>query len=299
MIWKWLWVANIPENVASVIDNALWDLAGRAFGAAGLQADGRRARQGEGLRLDLPQYRRAAGLCRARAGLQERGLPRLQDPPALLLEPRDPAADARPAVQHQGRHRDHPSRARGGRAGLRADVRPLGHLHVARGGDQGRPRAREARLLLVRASDAGVPGRELCAAEPRALDPDPVAGDRRRRRLQPRRVDPARRRRHEPHRRGARRHHRRAQDRDRLRGLRPALRDAHGGLGQPAGLRRDARRTPPSITRRACWRRASTTTRRTRTSRTPATRSTPRATSTCRRGRAWATRSSGTTSTTT
>ena len=32
MIWKWLWVANIPENVASVIDNALWDLAGRAFG---------------------------------------------------------------------------------------------------------------------------------------------------------------------------------------------------------------------------------------------------------------------------
>jgi L-alanine-DL-glutamate epimerase-like enolase superfamily enzyme len=31
MIWKWLWVANIPENVGSVIDNALWDLAGRAF----------------------------------------------------------------------------------------------------------------------------------------------------------------------------------------------------------------------------------------------------------------------------
>ena len=29
MIWKWLWVANFPENVASVIDNALWDLAGR------------------------------------------------------------------------------------------------------------------------------------------------------------------------------------------------------------------------------------------------------------------------------
>jgi L-alanine-DL-glutamate epimerase-like enolase superfamily enzyme len=31
MIWKWLWVANFPENVASVIDNALWDLAGQAF----------------------------------------------------------------------------------------------------------------------------------------------------------------------------------------------------------------------------------------------------------------------------
>lgn len=31
MIWKWLWVANIPEVVASVIDLALWDLAGRLF----------------------------------------------------------------------------------------------------------------------------------------------------------------------------------------------------------------------------------------------------------------------------
>ena len=30
MIWKWLWVANYPENVASVVDNALWHLAGRA-----------------------------------------------------------------------------------------------------------------------------------------------------------------------------------------------------------------------------------------------------------------------------
>ncbi|MDE0530828.1 MAG: hypothetical protein OXI01_05155 [Albidovulum sp.] len=32
MIWKWLWVANIQENVASVIDLALWDLAGRGIG---------------------------------------------------------------------------------------------------------------------------------------------------------------------------------------------------------------------------------------------------------------------------
>ena len=31
MIWNWLLVANYPENVASVIDNALWDLAGQAF----------------------------------------------------------------------------------------------------------------------------------------------------------------------------------------------------------------------------------------------------------------------------
>ena len=29
MIWKWLWVAWIPENIASSVDNALWDLAGQ------------------------------------------------------------------------------------------------------------------------------------------------------------------------------------------------------------------------------------------------------------------------------
>ncbi|MCR8724668.1 enolase C-terminal domain-like protein [Frigidibacter sp. ROC022] len=33
LIWKWFWVAaNIPENIGSVIDNALWDLAGNAAG---------------------------------------------------------------------------------------------------------------------------------------------------------------------------------------------------------------------------------------------------------------------------
>lgn len=32
MVWKWLWVANLPEHVASAVDNALWDLAGRAAG---------------------------------------------------------------------------------------------------------------------------------------------------------------------------------------------------------------------------------------------------------------------------
>jgi L-alanine-DL-glutamate epimerase-like enolase superfamily enzyme len=33
LIWKWMWVANIPEHLSSVIDLALWDLAGRAFNA--------------------------------------------------------------------------------------------------------------------------------------------------------------------------------------------------------------------------------------------------------------------------
>ena len=32
MIWKWLWVGNYAENLASVIDLALWDLAGRVTG---------------------------------------------------------------------------------------------------------------------------------------------------------------------------------------------------------------------------------------------------------------------------
>ena len=30
--WHWMWVANIPENLLSVIDNVLWDLQARAFG---------------------------------------------------------------------------------------------------------------------------------------------------------------------------------------------------------------------------------------------------------------------------
>jgi L-alanine-DL-glutamate epimerase-like enolase superfamily enzyme len=30
--WHWMWVANVPENVLSVLDMALWDLQGRAFG---------------------------------------------------------------------------------------------------------------------------------------------------------------------------------------------------------------------------------------------------------------------------
>jgi len=34
MIWKWMWVANIQENVASVIDNCLWDLGGKHAGVA-------------------------------------------------------------------------------------------------------------------------------------------------------------------------------------------------------------------------------------------------------------------------
>src|SRR4029078_2788179 len=29
LIWKWMWVANIPEHIGSVIDNTLWHPAGR------------------------------------------------------------------------------------------------------------------------------------------------------------------------------------------------------------------------------------------------------------------------------
>lgn len=31
-VWKWMWVANLSEIASSVIDLALWDLAGRVFG---------------------------------------------------------------------------------------------------------------------------------------------------------------------------------------------------------------------------------------------------------------------------
>jgi L-alanine-DL-glutamate epimerase-like enolase superfamily enzyme len=31
LIWKWMWVANIPEHIGSVVDLTLWDLAGRAL----------------------------------------------------------------------------------------------------------------------------------------------------------------------------------------------------------------------------------------------------------------------------
>ena len=30
--WHWLWVANIDENLISVLDMALWDLQARSFG---------------------------------------------------------------------------------------------------------------------------------------------------------------------------------------------------------------------------------------------------------------------------
>jgi L-alanine-DL-glutamate epimerase-like enolase superfamily enzyme len=30
--WHWMWVANLPENLLSVVDMALWDLQARAFG---------------------------------------------------------------------------------------------------------------------------------------------------------------------------------------------------------------------------------------------------------------------------
>jgi hypothetical protein len=35
-IWQQLWAAKLPENVCSVIDLALWDLAGRVAGLPGL-----------------------------------------------------------------------------------------------------------------------------------------------------------------------------------------------------------------------------------------------------------------------
>ena len=40
MIWKWLWVANVSENLVSVVDLTLWDLAGRVTGTGPFKWDG-------------------------------------------------------------------------------------------------------------------------------------------------------------------------------------------------------------------------------------------------------------------
>ena len=180
-----MWVANIPENVASVVDTGAVGPGRPRVRTAGLQAAGRRARPRQGLRQHLPEHRLAArSTPSTRWPARREGYLAYKIHPHYFWDPATAPADARPTVQHRLADIE-TCRAgpRGGRSGLRADVRPVGHLSHRRGGAQGRPRAREARLPLVRAPDAGVPGRELRAARPRADHPDPVARDRRRRRL--------------------------------------------------------------------------------------------------------------------
>ena len=210
--------------------------------ASGIQAPRRMPRPGEGVCQHLPQHGDSRGVRRARAGVQGAGLYPLQDPPLLLLGSGDRACRAgRQAVPRGPGPGGVPAGARGGGTGDGAELRSLGHLPHPGGSAAGRPRAAAPRLLLVRAADAGVPRGRLRTAHPRAGDSDSGARDRRRQRLQPRRLDPARRLRHGAHRRPARRHHRRPQDRHGGGGVRLQVRDPHGGVRQPAGARRHQR----------------------------------------------------------
>ena len=58
-IWQWLLATKIPENVMSVIDLALWDLAGRVGRPSGAPAARRRAGQGQGVCQHVQQPRHA------------------------------------------------------------------------------------------------------------------------------------------------------------------------------------------------------------------------------------------------
>ena len=238
MFWKWLWVANIPENVASVVDMALWDLAGRAAGLPVYKLLGRRPRPGQGLRQHLPQHRRAGGLRRARPGLQDARATSPTRSTRTTSGTRDRAADARPPVPHRLGHRDLPPGPRGRRR-RRADVRPVGHVpHRSR-----RPSRSAASWSASTSTGTSTRCRSTASRAtcgwPRADHPHPVAGDRRRGVFT--RADWILRgaSRHEPDRRQPGRHHRRAEDGHRLRGVRRQVRDPHERLRQSAGARRD------------------------------------------------------------
>ncbi len=175
MIWKWMWVANVQENVASVIDNALWDLAGNY--------------------AKLPVYKLMGG-ARDKVKAYASTYPNIGKPHVYAehaLQCKNEGYIAYKIHPHYFWNPETGTPTPGRPSNIKADIEtchlvreavgpdyvlmfdPWGTYMSPRGGDPGRPRAREAQLLLVRAPDAGIPGRVLCAAEPGTLDPDPVA----------------------------------------------------------------------------------------------------------------------------
>ena len=160
-----MWVANIPENVASVIDNALWDLAGRAFNTAGLQADGRRrATRSRPMPRPIPISACRASMPSTRWPARTRATIAYKIHPHYFWNPETgQPTPGRPSNIKADIETIHLVReAVGPDYVLMFD--PWGTYMTPRGSHQGRPRARKAQLLLVRAPDAGIPGRELCAA---------------------------------------------------------------------------------------------------------------------------------------
>ena len=109
-IWQQLWAAKLPENVCSVIDLALWDLAGRAAGLPvhkllGGARETVKAYASTFNNMGMPEDYAEHAL-----DVQAPGLPRVQDPPLLRLGPRDPKPTLPEAVARRLGHRDLPRR---------------------------------------------------------------------------------------------------------------------------------------------------------------------------------------------
>ncbi len=111
--WHWLWVANLEENLISVLDMALWDLQALCVWRAGLQVAGRLPRQGQGLRQHLSQHGHARRVRPTCLSVQGPRLYPLQDPSLLFLGPGHETARPGPAFPHRTGHRSLPRRARG------------------------------------------------------------------------------------------------------------------------------------------------------------------------------------------
>lgn len=107
-IWQQLWLSKLPENVVSVVDLALWDLAGRVTGLSVHKLLGGARDKGQGVRQQRQQPGPARGLRHPRGRLPAPRLPRLQDPQRHLLGPRNAAIRPSAALARRRRHRDLP-----------------------------------------------------------------------------------------------------------------------------------------------------------------------------------------------
>ena len=156
---EWLWhrmweldrTEELPLYILGLVDTALWDLAGRVGGPAGLAAPRRLPAVDPGLRVDR-DVRDARGISRCRSRSASTRLP--GDQTARLGRcPR--------------RRRLCLARARARRPRRRAHVRRLGRLRPRRR-HLPRPRARRRRLPLVRGADPRVQRDRVQVAEPSA-----------------------------------------------------------------------------------------------------------------------------------
>ena len=92
-IWQQLWAAKLPENVCSVIDLALWDLAGRVAGLPVHKLLGARARTVKAYASSFNNLGLPDDYAAHTADCQRQGYRGVQDPSLLRLGPRHPATD--------------------------------------------------------------------------------------------------------------------------------------------------------------------------------------------------------------